>query len=60
MSYVTTQRIPEFGVRVALGASPLHVMAQVLGRAARMAAIGVAAGLILALSVARIMTTMLF
>jgi predicted permease len=60
MSYVTTQRIPEFGVRVALGASPLHVMAQVLGRAARMAAIGVAAGLILALSVARIMNTMLF
>jgi putative ABC transport system permease protein len=60
MSYVTTQRIPEFGVRVALGASPLHVMAQVLGRAAQMAAVGVAAGLILALSVARIMNTMLF
>src|SRR5262245_23112891 len=60
MSYVITQRIPEFGVRVALGASPFHVVAQVLGGAARMAAAGVAIGLALALSVARVMNSMLF
>ena len=60
MSYVITQRISEFGVRMALGASPRHVVAQVLGGAARLAAIGVAIGLALAFSVARVMNTMLF
>src|SRR5262249_40460481 len=60
MSYVITQRIPEFGVRVALGASPLHVMAQVLGGAARWAVVGVAIGLAIALSAARVLKTMMF
>jgi putative ABC transport system permease protein len=60
MSYVTTQRIAEFGVRMALGASPRHVVALVLGRAALMAALGVAIGLAIAFSAARVMNTMLF
>jgi putative ABC transport system permease protein len=60
MSYVTTQRIPEFGVRMALGASPRSVLALVLGRAARMAALGVTAGLALAFSSARVLSNMLF
>ncbi len=60
MSYVTTQRIPEFGVRMALGASPRNVLALVLGRAAQMALLGVAIGLTLAFSAARVMNTMLF
>jgi putative ABC transport system permease protein len=60
MSYVTTQRIPEFGVRMALGASPRHVIAQVLGRAMQMTALGVAIGLAVAWSAARVMNTMLF
>jgi putative ABC transport system permease protein len=60
MSYVTTQRIAEFGVRMALGASPGNVVALVLGRAALMAALGVAVGLAIAFSAARVMTTMLF
>src|SRR5258708_26466792 len=37
MSYVATQRIPEFGLRIALGASPRHLRALVLGPAAQMA-----------------------
>ena len=60
MSYVTTQRIPEFGVRMALGASRHNVLALVLGRAARMTMLGIAAGLALAFSAARVINTMLF
>ena len=60
MSYVATQRIPEFGVRMALGASPRNVLALVLGRAAQMALLGVAAGVALAFSAARVMNSMLF
>ncbi|HEU5451048.1 MAG TPA: ABC transporter permease [Terriglobales bacterium] len=60
MSYVTTQRIPEFGVRMALGASPRDVVLLVLRRAAQMAAVGIAIGLGLAFSAARVMNSMLF
>jgi ABC-type antimicrobial peptide transport system permease subunit len=60
MTYLTIERIPEFGVRMALGASPRHVLGLVLGRAARMTVIGMAIGLSLALSAARVMNTMLF
>ncbi|HEY6306382.1 MAG TPA: ABC transporter permease [Candidatus Angelobacter sp.] len=60
MSYVTTQRIPEFGVRMALGASPRNVLVLVLRRAAQMAVLGVAVGLALAFSAARVMNSMLF
>ena len=60
MSYVATQRIPEFGVRVALGASPRNVLLLVLGRAVQMALLGVAVGLAVAFSAARVMNTMLF
>jgi putative ABC transport system permease protein len=60
MSYVTTQRIPEFGVRMALGASPHKVLALVLGRAAQMTLLGVVVGMVLAFSVTRVMNSMLF
>ncbi len=60
MSYVATQRIPEFGVRMALGASPRHVLALVLGRATKMALLGVAIGLGIAFSAARVLSSMLF
>jgi predicted permease len=60
MSYVTTQRIPEFGVRMALGATPGNVLALVLGRAAQMTMLGVAAGLAIAFCAVRVMNTMLF
>jgi ABC-type antimicrobial peptide transport system permease subunit len=60
MSYLTTQRIAEFGVRMALGASPRNVLALVLRRAAQLAVLGVAIGLALAFSAARVMNSMLF
>jgi predicted permease len=60
MSYTTTQRIAEFGVRMALGASPRDVLMLVLGRAAQMALAGVAIGAAIAFSAARVMTSLLF
>lgn len=60
MSYITTQRIPEFGIRMAMGASRRNVIALVLARASRLALLGMALGLALAFSAVRVMNTMLF
>ena len=60
MSYVTTQRTSEFGLRVALGAKAGDVVRLVLRGAARLVVIAVALGLVMALATSRIMTTMLF
>jgi ABC-type antimicrobial peptide transport system permease subunit len=60
MNYLTVQRTPEFGVRMALGARPVQMLQLVLGRAAKLALIGVGAGLVLSVATGRLMTTMLF
>jgi putative ABC transport system permease protein len=60
MSYITIERIPEFAVRIAVGASPAGVLALVLSRAAWLAAAGVAIGLALAYAAAGVLNTMLF
>jgi ABC-type antimicrobial peptide transport system permease subunit len=43
-----TQRTQEFGVRIALGAGPGAIVRDVLGRAGRIAAVGIMVGAILA------------
>ena len=60
MSYVTSQRTAELGLRVALGASASDLARLVLGGAARLVAIGVGLGLLLALLTSRVLSTMLF
>ena len=60
MSYTTAQRLPEFAVRLALGAEFRGIIRLVLGGAARLAAVGVAAGLILAVATNRVIAAMLF
>jgi putative ABC transport system permease protein len=60
MSYVTTQRIPEFGVRMALGATPRNVVLLVLRRATMLALAGVAIGVTLAAASARVISSMLY
>ena len=60
MSYLTVQRTGEFAIRVALGASPAAIMRLVLLGAARLALIGMAAGIAMALAASRVLITMLF
>ena len=60
MSYLTAQRTSEFAIRAALGASPGAILRMVLRGAARLAAVGVAAGLVLAVAASRVLATLLF
>jgi len=60
MAYFVTQRTHEIGIRMALGASPGDVVGMVLGQGVRLAAAGVAAGIIGALAVTRAIATLLF
>ncbi len=54
LAYVTSQRVPEFGVRMALGATAYDVMRLVLRQSSRMILVGAAAGLVIAIAVARL------
>ena len=60
ISYLVTQRRPEIGVRIALGASVRQVSRMVLGQSLRLAAIGVAIGTLLAWATTRLLSRMLF
>jgi len=60
MSYSVSQRTGEIGVRMALGADRSDVLALVCKQGLRLAAIGLALGLVLALLATRLMSTILF
>jgi putative ABC transport system permease protein len=59
-SYLVAQRAREIGVRVALGARPLHVLQTVLGSTARLLAIGAAIGFVAALGFGRLVASQLY
>jgi predicted permease len=60
MSYGTSQRTSEFGLRLALGAKAGDVVRLVVAGAARLIAIGLALGLVMAAATSRVIAAMLF
>ena len=60
MAYTVSQRTPEIGVRMAVGASPNRVVAMVVWQGARLAVMGVILGMIAAALAAGAMQTLLF
>jgi predicted permease len=60
ISYSVTRQRPEIGIRMALGATTGRVQRQVLGTTMRLALAGMALGTLLAVGVAKIISSLLF
>jgi putative ABC transport system permease protein len=60
LSYMVTERAPEIGVRVALGADKAQIVALILSQGMRTAVVGIAVGLAAALALTRLMKSVLF
>jgi len=59
ISYSVAQRTRELGVRIALGACPRDVMRLVLGEGVRLILVGILAGVVSALALTRLMSSLL-
>jgi ABC-type antimicrobial peptide transport system permease subunit len=60
LSYIVAQRTKEIGVRMALGAEAAQVRQMVVAQGARVVAVGVVVGLIVALASTRALGSLLF
>ncbi len=60
LSFAVTQRTQEFGVRIAMGASPADVLGMVVAHGVRLFVIGLTIGLAAALALSRLLKHLLF
>ena len=60
LAYSVTQRRQEIGVRLALGARPIDVLKMVLGQGMRLSLTGIAAGLVTAVALTRVASSLLY
>jgi putative ABC transport system permease protein len=60
MSYAVSQRTSEIGIRLALGAESHDILNMIVGNAARLAGVGLAIGVALALALNRTLTSLLY
>jgi putative ABC transport system permease protein len=60
MSLIVSERTREVGVRLALGAEPSQLLTMIVGQAAKLAGIGVALGLVVALPLAPLLDSQLY
>jgi putative ABC transport system permease protein len=60
MAYTVSQRVPEIGVRIALGATPGNIRQLVFGQGAKLGTAGLAIGIALALLSGKVLRGLLF
>ncbi|MCG8434804.1 MAG: ABC transporter permease, partial [Gammaproteobacteria bacterium] len=60
LSYVVAQRTQEVGLRITLGASKPRILSMMLGRAIKLAAVGIAIGLLITAGFSRYLENQLF
>ena len=60
IAYLVSQRTREIGIRLALGATPRHILYLMIGQGMKLTLIGVAIGLVGAIAVTRLMRSLLF
>jgi len=60
VSYAARQSTHEIGIRIALGADRRNLLGRFLGRGVRLGATGAACGLVLSLTIARLLASVLY